>query len=85
VVTKSEFEYKDKNYIRFAHDCQQHGLTVEHSAGLSSESRPFVRCGNFFDVKEATQVKLQWIKKQSQYLVFPVKSKPKAVRYDATL
>lgn len=76
--------YKDKNFIKFVTDCQKKGLTVEHTDG-GSDPRPFVRCANFIDVKETTTAKIQWLRKKSCFLVFPAKSKVRAVRFDVTL
>ena len=83
-MTSASHEYKDKNFMKFAGDCLKRGLKVEHTEG-ASDTRPFVRCANPFDVKEATEVKIQWIRKQSQFIVFPAKSKTRAPKFDATL
>jgi hypothetical protein len=76
--------YTDKNFIKFVRDCQKDGLKVEHTDGIS-DHRPFVQCVNLFDVKEATDVKIQWIRKQSQFIVFPAKSKVRAAKFNANL
>jgi hypothetical protein len=83
-MTKTGSEYRDKNFIRFVKDCQNRGLKVEHTEGVP-DPRPFVRCVNLFDVKEATEVKIQWLKKQTEFMVFPVKAKMKAAKFNAAL
>jgi hypothetical protein len=83
-MTKTVSEYKDKNFIRFVKDCQGRGLKVEHTEGVS-DPRPFVRCINLFDVKEVTEVKIQWLKKHTEFMVFPVKAKAKTTKFNAAL
>ncbi len=83
-MTKMECGSKDKNYVKFVSDCQRRGLAVEYTEEIS-DPRPFVRCTNPFDAKEATDVKVQWIRKQSRYIVFPVKSKMKGVRFNSAI
>ncbi len=83
-MTKTVSDYKDKNFIRFVSDCRRRGLKVEHMEGVP-DPRPFVHCVNPFDVKEATDVKIQWLRKQSRYIVFPVKSKARTVRFNAAI
>jgi hypothetical protein len=83
-MTKTVSDYKDKNFIRFVSDCQRRGLKVEHMEGIP-DPRPFVNCANPFDVKEATDLKIQWLRKNSRYIVFPAKSKAGAVKFNPTL
>jgi hypothetical protein len=83
-MSKTQSTYIDKNYIKFVSDCQSRGLKVEHAEGITNP-RPFVQCANLFDVKEATTVKIQWIRKQSRFIVFPAKAKTRSVKYNDAL